>query len=268
MLRKTWSSRLFLSLIVIVAIQVSNAFQQESATQVNAIPKLQTTVEQRNSNVGIETLRFVGFQKIYSKPFTPPEYHDSIKRYFQSHRNLLFPEHANIGNIELSQKLKDHLGDPYHKIPTEWIELDSQIGFAGLKVCSTALIACQMHDAPEYHFTMLDSQLTAKGTPPLVWLFSQLVGKNKQTLTTSSTVIRIEQTKHDMVAFTSTATIEIELSIPKRFMKIINGSKKIIEQQGSDALQGFLEKESMPGLQRFRDTYVRMAELHENTFPL
>ena len=262
MQRKTWFSRILLSLIVSIAPQVTNAFQQDSATQVNALPKLQTKVEQRKHNVGIETLRFVGFKKFYSEPFTPSDY-NSMRLFFESHRNLLFPEHANIGNIELSEKMKDRLGDAHQKIPTEWIELDSHIGFAGLKICSTTLIACQMYDAPEHHFTLLDSQLTAKGTPPLVWLFSQLVGKNKQTLTTSSTVVRIEQTKHDQVAFTSTATIEIELSIPKRFMKVINGSKEIIELQGSEALQGFLEKESVPGLQRFRDSYVRLVEPRE-----
>ena len=131
---------------------------------------------------------------------------------------------------------------------------------------------------------LLEEDFTAEGPPPLVWIFNQLTGKGRghQPLLSPNTLdephmmhvylevypyvckqveprtsreksSHIEQME---VTFHATSRVEINISFPSFLLKILPVQKEVIERQGSLALQKNLDRDVVPGIREFRETFV------------
>ena len=136
---------------------------------------------------------------------------------------------------------------------------------------------------PEYQFVLLEEDFTAEGPPPLVWIFNQLTGKGKgqQPLLSPNTldephmmhaylevspyVCKVEPRTSEEesshveqmeVTFHAVSRVEINVSFPYLLLKILPVPKEVIERQGSLALQKNLDRDVVPGIREFRETFV------------
>lgn len=202
---------------------------------------------------------FVGETTMRSEPVQIPANAQFLDDFFaqDEHRNIIFSDQANVRIVTAG-------GD------NELLEIDTTMGLAGLRVCSTTVIAAQLHksisdDPPAYTFELVDSRLSATGAAPLVWLFDKLIS-NKQTecgentiSSKSTTRVSCEQTSGGDLVFTTAARIQVSIRVPECLVKFV--TTRGIEEQGCQAMQVFLENEVGPALSRFRNAYLIEQDL-------
>jgi hypothetical protein len=178
----------------------------------------------------------------------------------ESNRNLIL---TDTGKVE-TKKLSTGPVPPTQADGAQLIQIQKYVGVGGLRVCSTTLLAFQLlyhdHDKPEYLFELLESGLSAKGAPPLVWLFGQLLGNKgdgEKTITPKSlTSVTIQEISPDEFVFVVDARIEVHVKIPGFLMKYVgDAAVDVIEKQGNEAMQTFLDKELLSSLARFRRAF-------------
>jgi len=157
--------------------------------------------------------------------------------------------------------------------------------FPGLKVVSENTILARMlaprhfwgsrSSFSEYQFILLDSNLKAKGSGPMVWIFKKLTRKKSKNI--SSTKKQTEKESMAMSSFTrisaetsgsnnnnnnrhfffrSSSTLKTKLNMPPALMKILPVSREKFEEQGSLSMQKCLDGVVEDALNRFRDRYV------------
>ena len=183
-----------------------------------------------------------------------------IKDFFgnKENRNRIFSDRANVRMVRRAQSTGDE---------DELLEIDSSVvGIKGLRVCATTVIDTQLQKStsfqnlPAYTFELVDSRLSATGAAPLVWLFDNLVSrkitdKGEKTISTKSTTrVSCQPIVGGGIVFTSEARIQVSIRVPDYLLKLV--STKGIDEQGCQAIQGFLENEVRAALSRFRDAYL------------
>lgn len=237
--------------------------------------------EQQSSK---QSISFVGTKTVSTPPVPRPYDVDTLNDFFAepSHRNLLFlnneatpmpgPNRAQQMIWYREAMLGGASPDDYEDFRTgnlvsagtnQVIQIKANLNLPGVKVVSTNSIGAKLllrnhGQYPEYHFTVLDSQLTPEGSPPLVWLFNQLIKYRD----TTSSFTRVRVTDADTtntgreVVFVTEARLETRLKIPSSAIRLLGVNVDKLERQGSDAVRKMLEKELEPALVSFRKSYL------------
>jgi len=182
------------------------------------------------------------------------------------------------------------VGDPILRVTT------TAIRFPGLTLRTIATVGCKnivVHDnntTPELQITLICDELEADGPEPLVWVFNKLTGSgsgNKDAATRgqfnpfsffgasnggtggerrthSTNVIRAETSQsttnndhpEEVIVFRSTVRLSIDVSFPSLLLKILPVSKRMAEQQGSEAIRNVVERDIGPSLEALRQRYI------------
>jgi len=136
--------------------------------------------------------------------------------------------------------------------------------------------------SPEYQFLLLAEDFEADGPPPLVWIFNQLTGRgNKKSLQpelpndphTIHTYLRVWASdaksykgdiKADRIVFKASCRAEININFPSILLQILPVPKEIIEKQGNKALLQSMERDIVPGVNEFREAFIRWGRKHND----
>lgn len=128
--------------------------------------------------------------------------------------------------------------------------------------------------SPEFQFLLLTENFAADGPPPLVWIFDQLTGRyrEKSSLVDKTNDSHIIHTflrvwasdsksiqgdiRADRIVFKACCRAEVEINFPPVLLQILPVAKEIIEKEGNVALKRSMERDIVPGVNKFRDAYI------------
>ena len=182
---------------------------------------------------------FVGATEMKSKPISRVDT-EHIQEFFDKHRDCFL---TSNGVVE--------------KKPGGLMQMEKTVGFPGLRVSSQTLILVEPRSCDGFTFELIDCGLSATGAPPLVWLFKQLTGDDKLVSATSLTSLYIHHNSPGEAVFCSNSQIEIQINVPEVLVKRL-GSTRLgaLEEQGSNALQQFLDREFVAAHERLHAAYL------------
>jgi hypothetical protein len=136
---------------------------------------------------------------------------------------------------------------------------------------------------------LLEEDFAAEGPQPIVWIFNQLArkGRGHQPLLSPNTLDELhmmhaylevypyvckvephtskEKSSHveqRKVMFHATSTVNINISLFSLYLKLLPVPKEVIERQESLALQKNLDRNVVPGIRKFRETFVTWSKQH------
>jgi len=117
---------------------------------------------------------------------------------------------------------------------------------------------------PEYQFTLLEQSVSAEGPPPLVFIFNQLTGINRKVKGTyvqpNHALFRVEailSPDRKRLSFVSHMKAELNIRFPKVLLNLLPVPKEQIEKQGSVNLKRNMKRDVPPGVDLFREAYLR-----------
>lgn len=136
----------------------------------------------------------------------------------------------------------------------------------GLQLCTTVYTGVKVlkdkHNIPSYCFLIIGQKQTAKGLPPIVWMFHQIMG-TKQTTENEDIPVDtlvptgpikslycIEERKHDgRLCFRLDTTFQFNIEFPAFLLKIMPLSKAKAEKQGSSSVSQTIAKAGRKGVE-------------------
>jgi hypothetical protein len=233
---------------------------------------------------GMTLLKFVGEATTITDPVPlPPRASDddgkSLAAFFSvdSHRDLLMRGVSNVvepmeANKELMERwtaeakrvgaVPPEEGDPLLQVTTAGIQ------FPGLKILSVATIGAKLivddeSGYPVHEFTLVKDTIRAEGPRPIRFIFNKLTATRdeeaKEQTThslTRTTAMSADDSDDQMIKFISSSYLEVDVSFPKVFLRILPVSKEKAEKQGSQSILKTIEKDSGPALESFKDKYL------------
>ena len=139
------------------------------------------------------------------------------------------------------------------------------ISFPGLRLVSEAIIGAKFllpADAssfPAYEFVLIDDTREVSGLRPIVWIYNQLTGADKDNETSPVSLSRFTAHRSkdgDSVIFKIDSFLEITIRFPALLLKIIPSSKEKAEERGGAAVRKALSKDIDRAVACFRDAYA------------
>ncbi|CAB9501456.1 expressed unknown protein [Seminavis robusta] len=151
--------------------------------------------------------------------------------------------------------------------------------FPGLTVCTTVYAGfktMQTKGVPGCCFLVIGQKQTAKGLPPIVWVFNQLMGKKTTKKKESN-----NNNENDMEAvldpwgpiksfysvekqsttgrwvFRLHSSMQMQIEFPSRLLKILPSSKARVEAQGSAGITKTIAKAGQKGVTSVREAFVK-----------
>lgn len=80
--------------------------------------------------------------------------------------------------------------------------------------------------------------------------------KEQTTHSLTRTTATSTDSDDQMITFTSSSYLEVDVSFPKVLLRILPVSKEKAEEQGSQSILKTIEKDSGPALESFKDAYL------------
>jgi len=140
--------------------------------------------------------------------------------------------------------------------------------FPGLTLKSVVLIGSKLvpstasNNFPEFEFVLIDDEQQVEGAKPIVWIFNQLTGASKKKVAKKDdgplSITRVSAKPppdENGIIFFIDGHLKVSVKFPSFLLKILPMKKEKAEEQGSQAIQQAVEKESKEGLLAFRDLY-------------
>ena len=231
---------------------------------------------------GMALLKFVGEATTITDqvPIPPQAAGDgkSLAAFFSvdGHRDLLMRGVSNVvepmeANKELMERwtaeaervgaVSPEEGDPLLQVTTAGIQ------FPGLKILSVATIGAKLivddeSGYPVHEFTLVKDTIRAEGPRPIRFIFNKLTAtrdeeaKEQTTHSLTRTTAKSADLDDQMITFTSSSYLEVDVSFPKVLLRILPVSKEKAEEQGSQSILKTIEKDSGPALESFKDAYL------------
>mmetsp|Transcript_4822 Transcript_4822/g.6743 ORF Transcript_4822/g.6743 Transcript_4822/m.6743 type:complete len:302 (-) Transcript_4822:85-990(-) len=177
------------------------------------------------------------------------------------------------------------VGDPSDELVSDWqklaIELEGAeptssdrvlkvktggIQLPGLKLTSEAVIGAKVvtsensKDFPYYEFCLIADTNTVEGPKPLVAIFNTLTGANKKEKKkggspTSLTRVSVETGEEGKIMFQTKGFLKIAVKFPTFLFRILPVSKEKAEQQGSEAVEKAIVRDTEAATEYFRNKY-------------
>jgi hypothetical protein len=277
---------LFTSVRGISRVGVTPAF---AAITPNEKPLLEDLTVEHKNQAGMTKLRF---QASTSYATRPAKYIPGLTEFFfrDELRDMLLAglSHNRVQvvrtpDIELyrlweaeaakNSVARPSMGDPILRVTT------TGINFPGLAIRTIATVGCKkvFSTDPELQITLICDELEVQGPEPLVWVFNQLTGggnkdmvpqlklfpffetpkaRSSERSTHSSNSIIAEKTENGVV-FRSVVRLAIDMSFPTLLLNVLPVSKKMAEQQGSEAILEVVERDIGPSLEALRKLYEK-----------
>ncbi len=134
--------------------------------------------------------------------------------------------------------------------------------------------------SPEFQFLLLSEDFRVDGPPPLVWIFNQLTERYQKKSTSIygnephiiHTYLRVwasdskplsgDNNQTDRIVFKVSCRADVEIKFPSLLLKILPAAKELIEREGNRALQHSMERDVVPGLNKFRDAFIQWERRH------
>ena len=231
---------------------------------------------------GMALLKFVGEATTITDqvPIPPQASGDgkSLAAFFSvdGHRDLLMRGINNVvepmeANKELMERwtaeaervgaVPPEEGDPLLQVTTAGIQ------FPGLKILSVATIGAKLivddeSGYPVHEFTLVKDTIRAEGPRPIRFIFNKLIAtrdeeaKEQTTHSLTRTTATSTDSDDQMITFTSSSYLEVDVSFPKVLLRILPVSKEKAEEQGSQSILKTIEKDSGPALESFKHAYL------------
>jgi len=142
------------------------------------------------------------------------------------------------------------------------------INFPGLKLKSQALIGSKLvleSTYPEFQFTLLGSENTAEGLPPVVWIYNKLTGagqeggESSQETSSFTRVVVMPNGNDKELIIKADCSLSVGVNFPKILMKILPVSKEKAEEQGSEAISKTIQKDLTASMELFREKFIAFA---------
>jgi hypothetical protein len=230
-------------LVVASADQQSSIMTKSESSAIHSPPTTTTTT----AHQGITRICFVGATENTSNPIPRADTKDLVT-FFAKHRDCFL----TADNAVVKQ------------LPGGLLQMEKTVGFPGLKVCSTTVILvepCCSSGGHGFTFELMDCGLSANGAPPLVWLFRQLMrdddNGSKMVNAKSITTLSVHHTSPEESIFVSNSQIEIQIHIPEMLKRRLGSTRmSALEEQGSHAIQQFLEREFEAAHERLHAAYM------------
>jgi hypothetical protein len=240
---------------------------------------------QRKLSAGSVVLNFVGEKTVISEPISlNPQLHMNslVADFFKQdkYRDLLFPKNnATSCEEPLTYDMFDTwcneaelcgysgpnvvetIYDTLEIVDTKdeissVMKISVNLHFPGLKIISESFIGVKLllsNPFPEYQFTLLKSNLIPEGNAAVMWTFNQIM---KYRDSTSSFTRVSVQSSHNSIVFVTDARLGTTITIPAGIMQLLPMlDVKKYEKQGSNAIQKLLEKDLLPALNSFADSF-------------
>lgn len=241
---------------------------------------------ERKSPTGSVLLNFVGSKRVISEPIpvvnTQHHMNSLLTDYFKQdrYRDLLFPKNnATVYREPLTSDMFDtwcnqaelcgfsgpnvvetiygslELVNTKDEVASV-IKISVNLQFPGLKIISESFIGVKLllsNPLPEYQFTLLKSNLIPEGNAAVMWTFNQIMKYRDST--SSFTRVSVECNQNSIV-FVTDARLGTSITIPAGIMQLLPMfDVEKYEKQGSNAIQKLLEKDLLPALNSFAESF-------------
>lgn len=131
---------------------------------------------------------------------------------------------------------------------------------------------------PEYQFLLFAEDFEADGPPPLLWIFNLLTGRgSKKTLKPELSnkphplhaYLRVwvsdsksfqGEVEADTIVFKASCRAEINIGFPSFLLRVLPVPKEIIERNGNNALLHNMERDIVPGVNKFREVFIKWKQ--------
>lgn len=199
---------------------------------------------------GATRICFVGAVEHESNPIPRAEEAEHVQTFLAKHRDCFLTDSNNNKNS----------AGVVHQLPGGLLQMEKTVGFPGLNVCSTTVISVQPRSGDGLTFELVDCGLSTRGAPPMVWLWNQLTrddGKMVSATSLTNLSVHHHASSPDEAIFRSTSQIEVQIHVPQVLVKRLGSTRmSALEEQGSKAMQQFLEREFAAAHERLHAAYM------------
>jgi hypothetical protein len=209
---------------------------------------------------GATRICFVGAVEHESNPIPlRAEEAGHVQAFLAKHRDCFLID-SNINNNSNKNSNNNSAG-VVRQLPGGLLQMEKTVGFPGLNVCSTTVISVQPRSGDGLTFELVDCGLSARGAPPMVWLWNQLTRDDGKMVSATSltdlSVHHASSSSPDEAIFRSTSQIKVQIHVPQVLVKRLGSTRmSALEEQGSRAMQQFLEREFAAAHERLHAAYM------------